>query len=62
MTYTGRQIRGEGSPLAEDASVLYQYDLNGNLTRKTFKGRGNRIDYSALPLWSSRAGQKRRIP
>ena len=32
--------------LTEDANFIYTYDLNGNLTRKTFKVSGNHTDYT----------------
>ncbi len=44
-TTTG-SLYNVGNQLTEDANFTYTYDLNGNLTRKTFKVSGNHIDYT----------------
>jgi RHS repeat-associated protein len=43
---TNGNLYNAGNQLTEDANFTYQYDANGNLTRKTFKSTGNHIDYT----------------
>jgi len=43
---TNGSLYNAGNQLTEDANFTYQYDLNGNLTRKTFKTSGNHTDYT----------------
>jgi len=43
---TNASLYNIGNQLTEDANFTYEYDLNGNLTRKTFKSSGNRVVYS----------------
>jgi RHS repeat-associated protein len=43
---TNASLYDVGNQLTEDANFTYTYDLNGNLTRKTFKSNGNHTDYT----------------
>jgi len=43
---TNGSLYNAGNQLTEDANFTYEYDLNGNLTRKTFKVSGNHTDYT----------------
>jgi len=43
---TNGSLYNGGNQLTEDANFTYTYDLNGNLTRKTFKASGNHTDYT----------------
>jgi RHS repeat-associated protein len=43
---TNGSLYNVGNQLTEDANFTYTYDLNGNLTKKTFKSTDNHIDYT----------------
>lgn len=43
---TNASLYNAGNQLTEDSSFTYEYDLNGNLVRKTFKVSGNHTDYT----------------
>ena len=43
---TNSSVYNVGNQLTEDANFTYSYDLNGNLTRKTFKSNSNHTDYT----------------
>jgi len=43
---TNASLYNIGNQLTEDTNFTYTYDLNGNLTRKTFKSSGNHTDYT----------------
>jgi RHS repeat-associated protein len=43
---TNGSLYNDGNQLTEDANFTYEYDLNGNLTKKTFKSTGNHINYT----------------
>jgi len=42
---TNNSLYNVGNQLTEDTQFTYTYDLNGNLTKKTFKVSGNHTDY-----------------